>query len=272
MVQLQTSANSTLGAIESAEVVTEHRPYLSMSEIGHHCERYLWYSFRWCFQREELTPRKARLFARGHREEPNLVKILESVGIRCYGFQDECVAVFGHSKGHCDGKCIGVIEAPKTEHLLEFKTMNDKSFKETVKDGVKISKPAYFGQSQAYMDKMNLTRTLFVATNKNDDSLYIERLYHDKKIAHALFRRAEEIVLSEIPPQKKYEPTWYECRWCDARYICHGNEKIMETCRSCISCDILPDGKWECSSHEIPLATGQQRIGCKIYTMLECLQ
>ena len=59
---------TTLDKINSGLIKQELRPYLGMSQIGHHCERYLWLSFRWCFD-SYFEPRMLRLFARGHREE-----------------------------------------------------------------------------------------------------------------------------------------------------------------------------------------------------------
>lgn len=57
------------------------RTHLGASEIGHDCERYLWYKFRWCFF-EEFSARMHRLFERGHLEEMRLVKWLEGIGCR----------------------------------------------------------------------------------------------------------------------------------------------------------------------------------------------
>ena len=46
------------------------------SSIGHKCERYLWYQFRWFF-REKFNGRMLRLFDRGHREEARFNEWLE---------------------------------------------------------------------------------------------------------------------------------------------------------------------------------------------------
>lgn len=271
MVDLTKIQKTTLGEIAKITEEQELRPYLGMSQIGHSCSRYLWYSFRWAFK-EEHSARVLRLFKRGHREEPAIVETLNKVGIICYGDQTEISMAFGHSKGHCDGMSIGVIEAPKTPHLNEYKTMSDKNFKEICKIGVKASKPVYYAQCQIYMKKLKLTRTLFIAVNKNDDSMYIERIEYVKEFADELERKAEDIILSENPPAKEFDSTWYECKYCSARGICHFEEIPEKTCRTCESCDILQEGKWECSEHKIELATGQQRIGCSKYKLLECLE
>jgi len=272
MVEIKSLVKKTTAqTIEENLIVQQHRPYLGISQIGHHCERYLWYAFRWCFT-ESITPRLNRLFQRGHNEEPLIAETLSNIGIKIWGDQTEVVFAYGHGKGHNDGICSGVIEAPKTDHLLEDKTMNDKSFKDTCKQGVKASKPQYFTQCQLYMKFLKLTRTLFVAVNKNDDSMYIERIKYDKEFADKAEKKAEEIILSEEPPKKRFQPSWYQCKWCAANKICHGTNPVDENCRTCQNCDILPDGEWECNLHKIKLSTGQQRIGCNKYYVLNCLE
>ena len=262
--------NTTLGAIENHTIVNQHRNYLGASQIGHECARYLWYGFRWCFQ-DTITPRVARLFQRGHREEIFINETLQSIGIKTWGDQTEVEFAYGHAKGHCDGMCSGVIEAPKTVHLLEDKTMSEKYFKDVRKNGVQVSKPIYYVQCQLYMKFLKLTRTLFVVVNKNDDSMYIERLCYDEDFADKWEFVAENIVLSEHPPEKRFSKSWYACKWCSAKEVCHEGAKVCLNCRTCEYCDILPKGQWECSKLDIRLTTEQQRIGCKFYKTLECL-
>jgi len=206
-----------------------------------------------------------RLFGRGHREEPEIVKELEKVGLEFWGDQTEMIGFAGHAKGHCDGMCKGVLEAPKTVHLAEFKTMNDKSFKQTKKEGVKLSKPTYYAQMQRYMHGLKLTRALFVAVNKNDDSWYIERVEYDATFAEALLGKEADIILAEIPPTKPFHPSYYECKFCSARGICHGGEEIHKTCRTCVHIDIKNEGKWGCLYHKKDLTTEEQRHGCDDY-------
>lgn len=268
MVQIPVKENSTVNTIEIQETVNNHRSYLGASQIGHSCPRYLWYSFRWAYK-SVTSARMSRLFARGHREEPEIVKMLATAGIQYWGDQTEIVFCYGHGKGHCDGMCSGVIEAPKTVHLTEFKALNDKGFKKMVKSKCKSATPKYFAQCQIYMKFLNLTRTLFVVINKNDDNVYLERIKYDKDIADKLVRKAESIVLAEAIPDKPYSPTWYECKWCDANFICHGNDEPEINCRTCQHIDIENEGKWACSKHDLQLSTSQQRLGCKQYTQAQ---
>ena len=115
MVNLTKIFATTKHALEG-EVILRPRPQLGMSQLGNECSRYLWYQFRWGYI-DKTSKRMIRLWDRGHREEPEIIKALNEIGIEVWGDQTEMVAGHGHIKGHCDGICIGVIEAPKTEHL-----------------------------------------------------------------------------------------------------------------------------------------------------------
>ena len=52
-----------------------HRPHLGASQIGHACDRYLWYQFRWC-DHDEPDGRVLRLFDHGNVEETRLIRDL----------------------------------------------------------------------------------------------------------------------------------------------------------------------------------------------------
>ena len=273
MVELaKFNRKTTLAMVNSRKVPTKPRTYLGMSAIGHPCSRYLWYSFRWCYKADTIPARLARLFDRGHREEPCIVKELEHIGIKCHSDQAECESAWGHVKGHCDGMADNVPEAPKTTHLLEFKTMNDKAFKDINKKGLKESKPIYYAQVQLYMRKLKLTRALFISVNKNDDNWYVERVELDKGYADTMLSKAKDIVLATHPPIAPYKPTWYLCKWCDACDICHHNVPFEVSCRSCKYSEPALEGAWTCNYHEDDpenLTVKIQRIGCADYETIK---
>lgn len=260
-----TMKTTTLDLLESIEYPQTIRTYLGMSELGHPCNRYLWYRFRWCFF-DKVSARMERLFDRGKREEAVVIENLRRIGYTVEGEQDEFVHAFGHCKGHWDGKVLGVIEAPKSWHVLEIKTMNDKYFKQLTKSNVKVAKPIYYGQSQLYMRKSGLKRTLFIAVNKNDDSTYVERIRIDEAYADDLLHKALEIILAPIPPIKVYKPTWYECKWCPAAQVCHYNANPPVTCRTCVASNPDNKGQWLCN--ETVLTKQMQLNACKDYRLM----
>ena len=267
--QFKNKKKTTAGELNKLVGDGHLRPYLGCSQIGHHCNRYLWLSFRWCFK-QEIPARLKRLFLRGHREEPEIVKELAQIGAYCYADQQEIVMVHGHMKGHTDGSCIGVIEAPKTEHLAEYKTASDKKFKEMVKLGVEKANPTYWGQLHIYMRKLGLTRALFIVVNKNNDEYHVERVTLNPAFADSLERKGFSIIVAEQPPAitSPCSKTYYLCKgrgtknWCDAYNVCHGITEPLPTCRTCIHIEIQDNGMWACDFHGIALSTGQQRLGC----------
>ena len=108
--------------------------------------------------------------------------------------------------------------------------------------------------------------------NKNDDSRYYERVYADKEYAKELMSRAVDIISTETPPQKCGDKTWYECKWCNHYQVCQMGETPIVTCRSCDSCDILPEGEWSCSKTGWKLTLDMQLSACEMHKMLATLE
>lgn len=225
------------------------RGYLGMSQLGHSCDRYLIYSFRRMYKKY-VTPRKRRIFERGDLEEQRVINDLTSVGIAVYETQNEIIGFAGHCKGHIDGVCEGLPGAEKTKHLLEIKTMNDKSFKETKKKGIQKAHWAYYVQSQVYMLYKNLNRALFVITNKNDEDRIYERIYFDKQVAEHAKDRSINIITIDYLPDKIGGPDYFQCKWCDAYGICQQQDEPIRNCRTCAYVEISDNGKWFCFKHD----------------------
>ena len=117
------------------------REHLGASLIGKSCERALWYDFRWV-TRAQFPGRILRLFETGQLEEARLVRNLRATGATVLdldpesGRQWQVTAHGGHFGGSLDAVAIGLKEAPKTWHVVEFKTHSAKSFRELVNKGV----------------------------------------------------------------------------------------------------------------------------------------
>lgn len=269
MVSLIRSKPTTKSLLEEGEITSLPRTYLGMSGLGHKCNRKHWLNLRWCVVQSH-SRRMGRLFARGHREEKHIIADLSRIGIVCSSLQQEVVACFGHSKGHNDGCAVNVPEAPKTRHLLEFKTMSKSTFTSCKKKGVKVSKPIYYVQVQLYMHMLKLTRTLWIAVCKDNDEYHIERIRYDKEFAKKHIRRGEDIVLSKNMPaiQSPFSSTHFECKWCEAYKLCYGKQKIAKSCRSCKFVGPALDGEWECSKYQSNIPLEFQRKGCNSYEVI----
>ena len=233
---------------------SEHRPHLGGSQIGNECSRALWYQFRH-MDRPAFDGRQLRLFETGDREESRLVENLRAVGVTVWDRDPETgrqIAFTDHG-GHfalsLDGVAEGLPDAPKTPHTLEFKTMNEKNFAALKRDGVEKSKPGYYAQCQIGMHLAGLDRCAFIAVNKNTDEIYLERIKYDAAMGMQLLAKAGEIIFSDKPPSRlSNDPSFYLCKWCDFRRVCHEAKPPEVNCRTCAHATPERDGTWSCAA------------------------
>ena len=243
------------------------RSHLGASLIGRECERELWYGFRWCSSLRH-SGRLLRLFETGQKEEARFVTDLRSVGIEVHDRDEVTGEQFrfsdfgGHFGGSGDGVALGLLEAPRTWHLLEFKTYNDKRFALLKKHGVQQTSPEHYAQMVIYMDYLGLKRAFYMAVNKNTDELYGERIKPDPQYAELLKLRAKRIVFAARPPEKlSDDPELWKCRFCDHRAVCHESRPAEVNCRTCLHSTPI-EGGWHCTRHDHQLSDEEQRRGC----------
>lgn len=244
------------------------RPHMGCSLLGHPCDRYLWLKFRW-FLVDNHPGRMLRLFRRGHMEEATILKDLRAVGcvIRETPDGQHRVDFGGHVSGSVDAVIeSGVPEAPKKPHIAEFKTHSKKSFDELERDGVQKAKPMHYTQMQVYMKGLGIDRALYLAVCKDDDRLYAERVRYDAEHADKAVARGQRLaIVDEQPPRLSDDPSWYQCKMCDAHAVCHQGLGVTapDTCRTCAHSTAKPDGSWRCERHDYePITLSQQRTGC----------
>jgi len=242
------------------------RPHLGCSQLGHSCDRWLWLSFRWAVV-QKFEGRLLRLFRRGHMEEVTIVRDLRAIGIDIRGVTGNQSRVdFGnHVSGSMDGIIhSGVPEAPEKKHLAEFKTASDKKFKEMVAKGLEEANHTYWVQVHVYMKGAELDRAIFLMVNKNDDSIYTERVKYDEAIATKAIERGHRITSAErMPEPLSADPSWYECKWCAAHEFCHSTHTTKENnCRTCSHVTPTQESEWHCAIHNGAVPVEFQRNGC----------
>ena len=181
-----------------------NRYHLGASLLGHHCDRWLWLTFRWAVK-EQFSGRMLRLFRRGQNEEEVVVSDLRAIGCDVQDIDDngrQMRVDFGkHVSGSMDGKVhSGLPEAPHKPHILEIKTHSLKSFKSLLKDGLKKSKPMHWAQCQVYMHGTGIDRAFYFAVCKDDDSIFTDRVRYEQKAATRLIDRGHRITMSERIP------------------------------------------------------------------------
>ncbi|GIX15396.1 MAG: hypothetical protein KatS3mg118_3355 [Paracoccaceae bacterium] len=130
MAELPEPPTPTLSAIYASYEARQgdgFRDHLGASLIGKSCARALWYDFRWATPARH-TGRILRLFETGQLEEARLVRDLRATGATVLEVDPETGRQFrveahgGHFGGSLDAVALGLLEAPKTWHVVEFKT------------------------------------------------------------------------------------------------------------------------------------------------------
>lgn len=274
MTAIPPRENNLIDLIDKAHEAAQERPrpHFGASQAGHKCDRWLWLSFRWAVQ-PKFPGRILRLFRRGHHEENWIVEDLKAAGVRIThtGTNQKTIDFGCHIGGSVDGIIeSGVPEAPTKQHVAEFKTHALKSFTDLQSKGVEKSKPVHYWQMQLYMLGTGIDRALYVAVCKNDDQLYMERIRFDKKGAEALLERCKAIVLNpRIPDPISTDPSWYECKFCDAYDFCHKSEPTKHVnCRTCAHSTAVDDGTWLCERHNAPnIPVDFQHEGCGVHVL-----
>jgi len=233
------------------------RAHLGASEIGHHCERWLWLKFRWAVI-EKFPGRMLRLFRRGQQEEEYIIDDLKMIGLKVSGEQRR-VEFFPHFSGSLDA----VIYEKGSQIVVEMKTHSKKSFDDLEKKGVRKSKPQHYAQMLLYMKGINATKALYFAVCKDDDRIYTQTVDYDDTLANKLLDRARRIITSDhIPEPVSTDPTWYQCKMCAASHICHEGGHTKEVnCRTCAHHTFMADGL-HCASWDYMVPVEYQREGC----------
>ena len=217
--------------------------YLGISELGHPCARYLWYMFRNYLPKQPVEGRVQRIFDTGHAQEERIIQGLQKFAL-VGNTQAKVTACEGHLLGYSDFDILGIPENPEVVHQGEAKSMNEKQFKATKKDGVQKHQFKHFVQFQVYGYLRNLTKFFYIAINKNDEAVHVEVGDIEPSFAQAQINRAERIVHATEPPERIGPPSCPDCLWCPAAGICHRGEPHEVNYRNDGSHKPGADGKW----------------------------
>jgi ribosomal protein S27E len=245
------------------------RNYLGMSEIGDPCWRMLWYRFRNVLT-EPLRLNSILAIEDGFTQERITANRLQFVkGIQLdvtdpeTGEQFEFKDLGGHFCGHCDGKISGILESPKTLHIWEHKSVNEKKFKklkdlivaEGEKQALAIWDETYYSQAVIYMAMAGVKRHYLTVSTPGGRDYTSCRTEENPKHAISLRAKAETIITSEKPLQRLSENrTFYMCSWCRMKEICFDNKVPQVICRTCAFSEPLIDsigGQWQCYKNNI---------------------
>ncbi len=222
-------------ALEAENAARPSRDYLGGSRFGVACERALQFEYADAPKDDgrDFDGRTLRIFAAGHVFEDLAIGWLRKAGFELYttkgnrqdGEQFGFAVADGRIRGHVDG----IIDAGPVltgfPALWECKSLNDKSWKDTAKRGVSISKPIYAAQIATYQAYMEATvpgvsknPALFTAINKDTAELHHELVPFDGSLAQTASDKAVRIIRAteagELLPRIAQSPDFHECRFC----------------------------------------------------------
>jgi hypothetical protein len=276
---------TVLAIYQAYKTAEKKRPSrrLGASILGKECPRAIWFDFRWVTF-EDFDGRMLRLFETGHLAEDRFAANLRAVGCEVVlvdtetGQQIEFTAVGGHVVDKVDGMAVGIVEAPKAWHVLEFKTHSAKSFADLRANGLRKSKPQHYAQIVIGMHLSGVDRGFYMAVNKDTDELFAERVKDEAGEGAKLVAFAETIVTSNRPPERiGKDRDDFRCKWCSHIGACWGTAgpeaavAANVNCRTC--CHATPmiegaGGVWRCERHGRSLSEAEQLRGCEDHLLI----
>ena len=234
-------------ALQRKNVTAPQREYLGASRLGVSCSRALQYEHMQMPRDKEFPGKLLRTFEMGHALERMALAWLEGAGFyiatrqpdgRSFGFW----AAGARIQGHVDGI---IYNAPPEigmgfPALWECKSMNAKSWKQTVDKGVRVAKPIYAVQValyQAYMEAavpgISKNPALFTAVNKDTSEIYHELVAFDAALAQEASDRGVNILRAtaagETLPRISLDPDHFECRFCDWKDHCWADGHVTNS-------------------------------------------
>ena len=225
-------------AIQKERAAQPERDYLGASRLGVSCARALQYEYTKTPRDEDFKGQILRIFEIGHAFEALALAWLRQAGFSVFTKKPNGDA-FGFSvaggriRGHVDG-IINDTPADlgmKFPAIWECKSMNAKSWRDTVKHGLKKSKPIYAVQVatyQAYMEGsvpgISANPALFTTVNKDTAEIYHELVPFDATLAQEASDRAVNLIRAtdagEVLPRIAMNEDHFECAFCPYRQRC----------------------------------------------------
>jgi len=175
---------------------------------------------------------------------------------------------------------LGILQAPKTWHILEIKASakHEDLDKAKKKVGEKAAlaewNPVYYAQAALYMHYAGLDRHYLVCVSPGARKWTSVRTEVDPVHAEVLRAKAERIIFTDEAPPRIGGPDSFACRFCDFAALCHGAEVRAErNCRTCMNATPMRDGTWRCEKFGHTLSKDDQVAGaqCSEHRLLPSL-
>lgn len=238
-------------SMQTVAMEREQRDYLGGSRLGVECNRALAYEYTHTPKDPDrnFKGRTLRIFALGNVIEDLMAQWIKDAGFTLlteragggqfgFGTGRDPVTNEPRIKGHLDGvitagpsglvglPVVGKDQFPMAYPCLwECKSMNNKNFAKTLKEGVERSKPEYYAQMQVYMGYMDLTEhpALFTVLNKDTSEIYAELVPFNSAACQTASDKGVAVIRASFPeefPRIGRDATDFKCKWCDYHDRC----------------------------------------------------
>ena len=235
---------------------------ISMSDAVNPCDRALWLQLHWAAAARPFDGPGASRLKTGLDWERRLIDDLAEIGCQFDHHQERVLLANGFLRGRIDATATGLVEAPKTEHVVEVKSLKAEKFRAVVKHGVAKAQPSHWAQCQLYMHALGLTRAAYWCVNKDTDERHLERVEYDALFCLTTVARIERIAALDEPPGRlRDDPEAWECAFCPSRSLCHSAAFARVNCRTCIHGTLKPENL-TCELTKNERNYKQQQAGC----------
>jgi len=248
------------------------RKHLGCSILGKPCDRSIWYSFRWATVPNH-SQRLLRIFDRGQREEDRMLDMLVRAGAEVSRVDPATGAQYRADLGvpHLGGSLDAIAVLPPSltgwavpvRVVVECKTHGNSPFGQVSKKGVAAAYPAHYMQGMLYAYAHDIDYVLYMALNKNDETLYFELYAVDRVLAQRNVKRARDIISGETPrifARISTNPTSFACKFCDHGAVCHFGGQPRVSCRSCRHVKPTDASEWYCGKWNAVIPTKDDQL------------
>lgn len=274
--QLTTAFNNAVTRLTPHDLFPHNLSVLSM---GHPCDRNLWYRFR---HATVYAPRPYTETTHKRNIREMIIGVLGEIS-KHSGNQVKPMKQDEHRfsiiNGHFTGKTEAIAVITEDATPVEFVVFvwaspTGLKFRDVSEAGLERGKPEQYKILCALAHNLGIPRAIYVAYNKNDDSVYIEVITADIETAEAVNKRAESVIYATMPPPRISETAaWHTCKACPANDICHPVETEPVVRRSCWTCKNAypyPDGVWHCGHFNAVIPAEWLERGCEDgYTQIQ---
>lgn len=238
----------TIDGVWESEPILSDEPsaYISASEIGKQCERYLWMKFHGLTFKEKYSALKLRSFSLDRREKHFSEAQLQ---LADFNVEEDCNNRSVFKLGFLNGGWDGIVSKDGLKYVVLYKAHSDASFKKLAQIGVRESNLSHYSHLCLSGKFADADALIYFAMNKNNGELHIEVLPRNDGHAQMMIDRSNGIAESfDIPLPCSMSDKVFPCIHCNAVDICRGRDRARIDCRNCanVNKDVVK-GVFSCS-------------------------